>query len=470
MIKTRLNIGALLIIAVLVFSSCGNTKSEKTTEKGNISTNAELVAAAKDAYIFSYPMVMMYRSMYLQAIDEKTGVGMANWLHLGLSVPEDTTIVTPNIDSPYSYAWVDLRTEPYVVTLPKIEAERFYTSQWDDMFGYVIENLGSVNDGNDGVSIMLVSPDYDGELPEGISRMVKGDSYLMGSLTRTQIFGVDDLPKVKEIQSQYKLQTLSSFLGTDAPELAPKIEWMNWEEGVEFKDGFWKFAGFVSQFMVNHPEDKAKWDNLATFGFELGKDWDISKLDAETIKSLQQGQKEAISHLSQLASKSFDPKKFFNDREDMKDIDDNQYDQRALGVMAGIFGNTKDISVYYGFQLDKDGNVPDASKTPYTLTFKKGELPEVKNFWSLTMYRLPQRWFVSNEIERYSIGSASPEMKQNKDGSLTLYLQPNNPGNDNEGNWLPTPDGPFWIVLRCYGPDQSVIEGTWPEPILAPVN
>lgn len=458
---------SLIIVTTIIFTACnsGTSKQEKSTE-----TYAELVAAAKDAYIFSYPMVMMYRSMHLQALNTKSGVGMGNWLHLGLSVPQDTTIVTPNVDSPYSYAWVDLRTEPYVVTLPKIEKNRFYTSQWDDMFGYVIDNAGSVNDGNEGVSIMLVSPDYKGELPKGIKRMVKGDSYLMGSLTRTQIFGAEDLPKVKEIQSQYKLQTLSSYLGTETPKLAPKVEWMNWEEGVEFKDGFWKFAGFVSQFMVNHPEDKAKWENLKKFGFELGKGWDVSKLDAKTIAALKQGQKEALNHLSQLASKSFDPKKFFNSREGMKSINDNQYDQRALGVLAGIFGNTKDISVYYGYQSDKDGNIPDASKSPYTLNFKKGELPQVKNFWSLTMYRLPQRWFVPNEIERYSIGSASPEMNENEDGSLTIYLQTNNPGKDKEGNWLPTPDGPFWIVLRCYGPDQSVIEGTWPEPILAPVK
>lgn len=462
----KLILSSIVVFAILLTAYNNGSANQKSSTD----SNAELVKAAKDAYIFSYPMVMMYRSMYLQAIDNK-GVGMGNWLHLGVSVPDDTTIVTPNNDSPYSYAWVDLRTEPYVVSLPKVEEERFYTSQWNDMFGYVLDNAGSVNDGNEGVSVMLVAPDYKGELPKGIKRIIRGDSYIMGSLTRTQLMGMEDLPNVKGIQQQYKLQPLSQFLGAEAPKEASAINWMKWEEGAEFTNSFWAFAGFVSQFMVSHTEDKAKWENLSKFGFEIGKDWDISKLDKNTLAALKQGQKEALSNLREMVTKPFDGKKFFNTRDGMKHIgDDDQYVQRAMGVLVGIFGNTKDVSVYYGFQLDVNGEVPDANKSPYTLTFKAGELPNVKNFWSMTMYRLPQRWFVPNEIERYSIGSALKDMKYNGDGSLTLYLQANSPGADKEGNWLPSPDGPFWMVLRCYGPDQSLIEGTWPEPILAPVK
>ncbi|MFA9476605.1 MAG: DUF1254 domain-containing protein, partial [Filomicrobium sp.] len=96
---------------------------------------------AKEAYIFNYPLVMMYRTMYLQAIDETSksySGGFGKWLHLGTSSPKDTDIVSPNNDSPYSYAWVDLRAEPWVLTLPKIEDKRFYTSQWDDLWGFVL--------------------------------------------------------------------------------------------------------------------------------------------------------------------------------------------------------------------------------------------------------------------------------------------------------------------------------------------
>ena len=101
---------------------------------------AETKAIAKDAYIFAYPLVMNYRTMYMQAIKGDGRFG--KWLHLGLSSPADTDIVTPNNDTPYSYAWVDLRAEPWVLTMPKIEPKRFYTSQWDDYWGYVLDNPG----------------------------------------------------------------------------------------------------------------------------------------------------------------------------------------------------------------------------------------------------------------------------------------------------------------------------------------
>jgi hypothetical protein len=78
------------------------------------STNA--VQNAKEAYVFAYPLVMNYRTMYMQAIKGDRRFG--KWLHLGLSSPADTDIVTPNNDTPYSYAWVDLRAEPWVLTMP----------------------------------------------------------------------------------------------------------------------------------------------------------------------------------------------------------------------------------------------------------------------------------------------------------------------------------------------------------------
>ena len=146
------SIALFLLCSMLVVS--GTWAQAKVTPGG-------AKAIAKEAYIFNYPLVMMYRTMYLQAIDTKSksySGGFGKWLHLGTSSPKDTDIVSPNNDSPYSYAWVDLRAEPWVVTLPKIEKNRFYTSQWDDLWGFVLDNPGSVEDGNDGVSVLLSSP------------------------------------------------------------------------------------------------------------------------------------------------------------------------------------------------------------------------------------------------------------------------------------------------------------------------
>jgi len=105
------------------------------------------------------------------------------------------------------------------------------------------------------------------------------------------------------------------------------------------------------------------------------------------------------------------------------------------------------------------------------LTFKKGEFPPVKAFWSLTMYDGKTQLLIENPLNRYLVNS--PMMKQfvfAKDGSLTLYIQKDSPGKELESNWLPAPNGPFYAVLRLYGPDKEALEGKWVNPPLVKVS
>ncbi len=163
----------------------------------------QVEAIAKEAYVFTFPLVMNYRMMCIQAIDSSSksyAGGFGKWLNLGTASPQDTDVVTPNNDTPYSWAWADLRTEPWVLTMPKIDAKRFYTSQWDDLWGFVPDNPGSVEDGNDGEKILLAAPGWKGDLPDGVKRVIQGESEFLGTLTRTQMIDPSDLPNVKKIQ------------------------------------------------------------------------------------------------------------------------------------------------------------------------------------------------------------------------------------------------------------------------------
>jgi hypothetical protein len=137
---------------------------------------------------------------------------------------------------------------------------------------------------------------------------------------------------------------------------------------------------------------------------------------------------------------------------------------RAMGVYMGVFGNVPKVSVYLSMPTDAAAAPLDGSKAAYTLTFPKGQLPPVKYFWSITMYGLPDRCLVANPIKRYSIGSSTPGLKMNDDGSLVIYVSAKSPGKDKESNWLLAPSGAFWTVLRNYGPDEKVINGTYKRP------
>ena len=456
----RKNITKMLLSALL--SLCAALIATNTLAQDKV-TPDEAKKIAKEAYIFNYPLVMMYRTMYLQAIDPKSksySGGFGKWLHLGTSSPKDTDIVSPNNDSPYSYAWVDLRAEPWVVTLPKIEEKRFYTSQWDDLWGFVLDNPGSVEDGNNGVSVLLASPTWKGELPKGVKRVIQGDSEFLGTLTRTQLLEPKDLPNVKKIQKEYKLQPLSAFLGKPAPKPETAIKWKPWKDGVEKTEEYWAYVNFLLSFTTPNVQDKPVLDRMAKIGLSAGKAWDSSALDKEVSSAIAAGMQEALADLKKAGTHITDPSLFFRSRKDL----DKDYFNRALGVNVGIFGNVKKVSVYFATAKDDKGELFDGSKHNYSITFTADQIPPAKNFWSFTMYKLPQRWLVDNPINRYSIGSATPGLKKGTDGSITIYFQAKSPGKDKESNWLPAPEGPFWPILRTYGPGKAILDKTWKLP------
>ncbi|WP_230279808.1 DUF1254 domain-containing protein [Croceicoccus sp. Ery15] len=458
----------MIAVAALCLAGCGQADQAETSIAASPSelTAEQARQYAHDSYVFTYPLALYYRTMYNQAI--KPGMAFGQWLHLGTSTPDDTDIVTPNNDTPYSYAWVDVRAEPWVLTMPAIDKDRYYTSQWDDSWGYVIDNPGSVLDGNGGGNYLLAGPDWNGELPDGINRVIRGESTLLGTITRTQLLGgPQDMPAVRKIQQQYKLQPLSAFLGTEPPAPAPAVEWPEWTEGDEKTEKYWDYVAFMLPFIAPNPDDADAMAKLSALGVEAGKDWNPETLDPAIRDAVAQGVQDAIAEFDEWGTNpKLDSGKIFGSRA----TQGTDYLNRALGTYLGIFGNVSQQAMYLQIPIDASGEPLDGSKHNYTITFPKGETPPVDYFWSFTMYKVPQRWLVANPIDRYSISNRTKGIKTNADGSLTLYFQHESPGKDKESNWLPAPDGPFWMVLRNYGPDETIIDGTFPAPRPVPTG
>ena len=146
---------------------------------------------------------------------------------------------------------------------------------------------------------------------------------------------------------------------------------------------------------------------------------------------------------------------------------------RAAAATSGIYGNDTVEAVYPMARTLANGETLDGSKYQYTLTFPVGKLPPVNAFWSVAMYDGKTQFLIKNPINRYLINSPMlPSMKKNADGSLTIYIQTDSPGADKEANWLPTPDGPIYLVMRLYWPNETppsilpVGEGTWQPPAI----
>jgi len=118
------------------------------------------------------------------------------------------------------------------------------------------------------------------------------------------------------------------------------------------------------------------------------------------------------------------------------------YAIRAIIARVGLTANTPKEAVYFDGTLDGEGQ-PLTGAKKYTMTFTKPPPFIEPAFWALRMFDATNSYPVPNPINRYVLGSDYPNMKKNPDGSLTIYLQADNPGKDKEAGCLPRGDHSF---------------------------
>ena len=138
---------------------------------------------------------------------------------------KDTAIITPNSDTPYSLAWLDLRAEPIVLSVPAVEKKRYYSVMLNDGNTFNYGYIGSRATGNEAGDYMVVGPRWKGETPPGIKKVFHSTTDFSLAAYRTQLFDPSDMPNVIKVQDGYKVQPLSAFLKQPAPAAAPAIIW-----------------------------------------------------------------------------------------------------------------------------------------------------------------------------------------------------------------------------------------------------
>jgi hypothetical protein len=438
---------------------------------------AEIRAIAKDAYIYGYPVVDNYRFTYARAVDTTDGMYGAPINTFGhdqdVKKAGEKAVQTVNADTPYSRAVIDLRSEPVVLTAPRIEKNRYFTMQFVDMYTHNFAYVGSRTTGNDGGSFLITGPGWKGEAPKGVKAVIPCETELMTLIGRTQLFNPADLPNVKKIQAGYTLRPLSQFLKQPAPPAAPAIRWlMPLKSADELRTSleFFNQLNYALGFCPPHPTETELMARFAKIGVGAGKRFDPAALSPEKRQAFEEGVKDAWKEFGALSKRAAAGEvtsgDVFGTREQLK----NNYLYRWAGDLMGIYGNTQAEAIYPGYQVGSDGKPLDASTGCYTLRFEPGKLPPANAFWSVTMYDEPDKLLVPNPIERHLINSPMlPKLRKDKDGGLTLYLQADSPGKDKESNWLPAPKGPFFAVLRIYWPKPEALDGTWKQPPLVKV-
>jgi hypothetical protein len=454
-------------------SATGVAKANQPSGSGISAVDAR--AIAKEAYIYGFPMVMNYQTMYKQAIDKNSldFRGDFNSLNSSKSVatPDDKFVVTPNSDTPYSYIWMDLRAEPVVITMPKIEPNRYYTAQLVDLYTYNFAYLGTRAFGNDGGKFIIAGPGWNGPTPAGVKAVIHTETQFAYGLFRTQLFNPGDLASVNKIQAGYHAEPLSSYLRKPTPPHAAVIHWPKPSDDMSASPTMFPLINFLFQFCPSDPSEKDLLVRFARLNIGPGRTFDFSSFSRDIQQAINDGIKDSDADVAVVMKKintdAVSSGDMFGSRDFLKD----NYLYRYVGAKLGLYGNSKQDALYFGYFVDASHQQLDASKSSYELRFAKDQLPPNKAFWSLTMYDGKSQLLVANPLKRYLLNSTNlSSYEYGTDGSLTLYVSRNKPTTAKESNWLPAPDGPFYCILRVYLPGEAVLNGSWKKPQMQPVQ
>jgi hypothetical protein len=279
-------------------------------------------------------------------------------------------------------------------------------------------------------------------------------------LMRILVDNQNELEAVHVLQDSFKLMTadgkpLTPFDSTKLP-TAPEV------------DNPAQIWAVINRELTSNPpppSDRSLVDQFAAVGIGPGLPQDISHLDPAVQKGLMRAAATGIQ-IVLAAADSIGEGKTFNGWSYAKpDIGryGTDYLYRAGVTRMGLMANDPVEATYLIVYEDADGNTLNGG-SDYQLRFAADNLPPAKAFWSVTLYDRKTYKLVDNVIDRFSIGDRTQGIKYEKDGSLGIYIDHTTPGLESEANWLPAPQGDFYLLLRIYIPEAAAVAQTWEPP------
>lgn len=374
------------------------------------------------------------------------------------------TDFTPNSDTYYGLAWLDLSQGPVAMTLPSVP-DRYFTIEATDAALNVLSNICSRLKSPPGVYVYCKN-DYKGELPAGSFRIDSKTNQVFLQLRVLSLKQGDkeESEMVYNICKNYTFEPLNKeakykTIDPNSPMANPK------NSNPDFTN--LNFFKLLNRALTENPPcetEKAYVAQFANVNIGPNMTFDPDKLTDAQRKGMEAGQLAALRVF-------YDELKFggeriggFNFRYDMGYYNGgyNFIMQSAMGFY-GYGGNVQEEAAYPTTLIDKDGNQLHGSNK-YKIHFDKDKIPPVNAFWSLTMYNVPEIQLIENEINRYGIGGYTPNLKYNTDGSLDILIQNERPAD--VSNWLPAPKGKFFVVLRLYNPQAPILEKKYIPPFI----
>lgn len=419
-----------------------------------------------EAYKYGLPLVTMnktYRNQTSVDVSNGRGFGPANQFNpvRQFATPEDKAVVAPNFDTLYSIAWLNLKKQPLVIHVPKIE-DRYYVIPLMSPYTEDFKNLGSVSKTKPGDYAVVGPDDKNVELPKGVKR-IKSKYERVWIIERTYADTTqEDIKQVHKIQNKMTITPLDKYGKKGWKPKTPKnpdttVDDPQLPTGLAYFD---RLGKELDRFPPPKA-DAAELAKLAEIGVGPGMSPSTdSSLSPDTVAGMvaavAAGRGSITGDLTARYLGSFNAH--------------NGYLVLPTGTYGTDYGFRAEVTqVGLGALLPSEAIYPiallDSSRAPlngnkrYVVHIPAGQLPPVRAFWSLTMYDTAG-FLVPNPIGRYVINDRS-DLHVNDDGSIDLYLQSSEPVDPNQAqNWLPSPAGQnFRLIWRLYDTKPSAVDG-----------
>lgn len=439
-------------------------------------TPAELAA---QAYVYAYPLVLTdaTRAASLSS-PVATNITPNRFLHIPiLANATFRTVVRPNVDTIYSTAWVDVRNEPVLMTVPS-SGGIYYVIQCMDAWTNVFAAPGTRTQGDAARTYAIVGPGWQGSLPDGIERLQaptamvwiigRIDANRKGALGAAQAYQqkLDLRPLSRAGDAAFDAARPTQRMAAAPARTTPKDQ----VAGMAARDFFARFATLLADNPPTAADAPFVARVLAPLGLDRGRlDWDA--LTPERRDALERGAVQALAALRAAGragrSQAVNGWTGLGDGKLALGDYGTDYPVRAAVALLGLGANLPADAVYLNAAVDQRGAELEGGKA-YTLIFPPGATPPARAFWSITLYDR-EGYLLDAAGGRHAI-KGGDDLVHEADGALILRLQPGDPGGTGSRNWLPTPAaGRFELSMRIYWPETRVLDGHWrPPAVMAP--
>jgi hypothetical protein len=441
-------------------------------------TPQETQRIAVDAYVYGYALITsdMTEKAFTNVVAPSPATLQApiNQLVSVTKYPsaDYKGVTAPNADTLYTAAFMDLTKEPMLLSYPDMKG-RYFLFPIYSQYTNVIAAPGKRTLGSGPQTIAIVGPGWTGQLPAGVTQIVKSPTNSAFTIGRIYADGTDaDYALVNAAQKEFKLVPLSAYgkpytppkgtLNPSAPSVDDKVR-----DIISSMDVQAYFNAMTKSMVKNPPvlpEDGPILKEMAKIGIVPGRPFDMNKMSAVQRTALTDVVKVATEKISAQMKTG---NKVVNGW--LLTSGSGQYGTnylwRAAMSDAGWGANLTKDAMYPTTQTD-DAGAPLVGKNTYSVHFPKGKLPPASGFWSITMYD-SSYFFYPNSQNKLTV-SMRDKPVMNADGSLDLYFSNVKPANSPEANWLPAPPDDFILVMRMYWPREtpspSILDGTWSPP------